>query len=76
MGGGDGDLAAQIADLRRRAAERGRGQISVTMFQVPPDPKVVEDIAAAGADRVLFGLQTVPAADTLRSLDMMAKLIR
>lgn len=75
MSEGDGNLADQIADLRRRAAERGRGYISVTMFQVPPDPEVVKGIAEAGADRVLFSLKTAPAADTLRSLDTMAELI-
>jgi probable F420-dependent oxidoreductase len=69
------DLAAQIADFRRRAEERGRGRIPVTLYQVPPDRKVVEEIAEAGADRLLFGLPTVPAADTLRAHDAMAGLI-
>lgn len=76
MSGRDGVLAAVIADFQQRAAQRGRGRIPVTMFQVPPDPEVVDAIAEAGADRVLFGLQTVAADDTLRSLDEMAKLIR
>jgi probable F420-dependent oxidoreductase len=69
------DIAHQIADFRRRAEERGRGHIPVTLYQVPPDRKVVEEIAGAGADRLLFGLPTVPVADTLRTLDAMADLI-
>lgn len=75
MDGGDANLADLIADFRRRAEEHGRGYIPVTMFQVPPDAGVVKRIAEAGADRVLFSLQTVPKADTLRTLDTMAQLM-
>jgi probable F420-dependent oxidoreductase len=73
---GEGALAGQITALRRRAADQGREYLPVTVFQAPPDPKVVEVIAEAGADRLLFGLQTVSAADTLHSLDAMAELSR
>ncbi|MGW3495202.1 LLM class F420-dependent oxidoreductase [Streptomyces sp. NPDC001020] len=74
MLGGETSLRQVIADFRRAAEERGRGYIPVTMYQVPPDRKVVESIAEAGADRILFTLPTVPEDDTLRSLDEMAGL--
>lgn len=72
---GETGLAGVIADFRRRAEEKGRGYLPVTAYQVPPDAAVVESIVAAGADRILFTLDTAPEADTLRNLDAMAKLI-
>ncbi|MEU7580008.1 hypothetical protein AB0B50_20695 [Streptomyces sp. NPDC041068] len=47
----------------------------MTVYQVPPNATVVESIVEAGADRILFALDTAPEAETLRGLDAMAKLI-
>ncbi|OEJ27970.1 LLM class F420-dependent oxidoreductase [Streptomyces agglomeratus] len=72
---GEGKLADQVTDFRRRAAERGRGYLPVTMYQVPAEPEALDAIMESGADRVLFTLPTAPVPETLRSLDTMVRLI-
>ncbi|PZH14815.1 LLM class F420-dependent oxidoreductase [Streptomyces sp. NTH33] len=71
---GESALGPVIADFRRRAQERGRKYIPVTAYQVLPDREAVASIVAAGVDRILFTLPTVPEEETLRSLDEMAAL--
>lgn len=66
-----GDLAEGIAGLRERAGRR----VPVTVFGAPARPQVIDELAAAGVDEVLFGLRTEPEADTLRRLDRIADLI-
>ncbi|WP_395111124.1 LLM class F420-dependent oxidoreductase [Actinomadura sp. SCN-SB] len=70
-GRGTGDLPAQIAELRERAGRR----VAVTVFGVPGKPETVEWLREAGADQILFNLETLPEADTLRSLDRLAGLL-
>ncbi|HEY8478426.1 MAG TPA: LLM class F420-dependent oxidoreductase [Spirillospora sp.] len=70
-GRGTGDLAERIAELRERA---GR-PLTVAVFDVPAKREVVEELEAAGADEILFGLPTAPADDTLRALDRFAELV-
>ena len=52
----DEDLAARIAELNARAADAGRRRIPVTMVGLSPDPAQIEQVAQAGADRVVFWL--------------------
>ena len=54
-------LAERIAELRRRGEEAGRGRIPVTHFGTPIDAAVVEELDAAGVDRVLFMLPSAGA---------------
>ena len=70
-GRGGGNLADQIADLRRMAEDvhRDPDDLEVTIYQAPADPAVLVDLAAAGVHRVLFGLPSVPDAPALESLD-------
>ncbi|WP_433326983.1 LLM class F420-dependent oxidoreductase [Spirillospora sp. CA-294931] len=70
-GRGTDELGAQIADLRERAGRR----LPVTLFSVPPKPAVIEELDAAGADRLLFNLPTEPEAATLERLDALARLL-
>jgi probable F420-dependent oxidoreductase len=65
-------LAERIADLRQRAEEAGRGRVPVTVFGVPPDPDVVDELAAAGVDRVLFMLPSAPPPDVRQAADAAA----
>ncbi len=70
-------LAERVPQLRRRAAAAGRDPdaISVSVYFCPPDRAVVADLAAAGVDRVVFLVPTVPEAEALPVLDEYARLI-
>jgi probable F420-dependent oxidoreductase len=65
-------LAERIADLRRRAAEAGRDYVPVTYFGAPAKPAVVERLAEAGVDRVLFMLPTGAPDEVERAADEAA----
>jgi probable F420-dependent oxidoreductase len=65
-------LAERVAELRRRGEEAGRGRIPVTHFGTPIDAGVVEELAEAGVDRVLFMLPSAGAADMERAADEAA----
>ncbi|MGH3329259.1 MAG: LLM class F420-dependent oxidoreductase [Streptomycetales bacterium] len=67
-------LREQIADVGRRARERGRDAPPVTVYGAPADQETVETYAALGVQRLLFFLPTLPADQTLHALDAMAGL--
>ena len=79
------EFGARVAELRRRAAEAGRGHLPVTIYGAASKPDALEAYAAAGVDRVLFELPDSVAAGeggadgrgtdaTLRELDRLAGL--
>ena len=69
------DLATRIAELQRRAAEAGRERIPVTYFGArDPDDAMVEKMAGAGVDRVLFMLPPLGADETLPRVERYAAL--
>src|SRR3954470_1751267 len=69
----EGDrLAERIAELRRRGEEAGRGRIPVTHFGTSIDAAVVEELASAGVDRVLFMLPSAERAELERAADEAA----
>ena len=55
--------------MRRRGEEAGRGRIPVTHFGTPIDAAVVEQLAEAGVDRVLFMLPSADRAEVERAAD-------
>jgi len=67
-------LAERIAELRRRGEEAGRGRIPVTHFGTPIDAAVVEELDAAGVDRVLFMLPSTGADEMERAADEAAAI--
>jgi probable F420-dependent oxidoreductase len=67
-------LAERIAELRRRGEEAGRGRIPVTAFGVPIDAGMVEQLADAGVDRVLFMLPSAERDEVERAADEAAAL--
>ena len=73
-GRGEGDLAEQIADLRRMAEDRHRDpdELEVTIYQAPAEPGALVDLAEAGVHRVLFGLPSVPESAAMESLESFA----
>jgi len=75
---GDDTILRGLADLRARAARRGRDMktLSVSVFGAKPDPAVLERYAAAGVDRVLYGLPSAGRDTVLPLLDQYARLVR
>ena len=67
-------LAGRITELRRRAADAGRGHLPVTVFGAEPDRAVLDAYEAAGVDRVLHGLPDAGEDEVLRDLDTLAAL--
>jgi probable F420-dependent oxidoreductase len=67
-------LAARMAELRERGEAAGRGRLPVTVYAVPPDEAVIEELAAAGADRILLQLPTMPRDESLLELDRLSLL--
>ena len=80
MDGAD-ELKRRAAALRERAADAGRGHISITLFGAIPEGGplpargVLESYAEAGADRSLFTLQYQSAGEALSILDAWAELV-
>ncbi|HYE92573.1 MAG TPA: LLM class F420-dependent oxidoreductase [Terriglobales bacterium] len=68
--------AEKIAELQRRAKEKGRGPIPVTAFMPKPDRAVLDGLEAAGCDRVVLGLPSDGADKVLGILDGYTKLMR
>ncbi|WP_369228605.1 LLM class F420-dependent oxidoreductase (plasmid) [Streptomyces sp. R39] len=68
-------IAKRISQLRTKAIEVGRGYIPVTVYGVPPDARVLNDLAEAGVDRALIQLPTAPYDDSIRQLDQFAELM-
>ncbi len=56
-------IVEHVAQLRRLAEGAGRdpASVEVTVFMAPPRPPVVEELRAAGVDRILFGVASKPA---------------
>ena len=67
-------LGERIAELRRRGEEAGRGRIPVTHFGTPIDAAVVDELAGAGVDRVLFMLPSGTADEVERAADAAAEI--
>jgi probable F420-dependent oxidoreductase len=70
------EFRRRVEALRQRAADTGRGRIPVTVFGVPPDKALLEEFAAAGADRCLLPLVRPTASQALAALDDWALLIQ
>jgi alkanesulfonate monooxygenase SsuD/methylene tetrahydromethanopterin reductase-like flavin-dependent oxidoreductase (luciferase family) len=86
------DLVAQVADLQRRAAEKGRGRIPVTLIgadqrgylgddelrtAAPLDERELEILAEGGIDHCVFFRDAgAPEPEALRYLDELATLTK
>jgi probable F420-dependent oxidoreductase len=68
------ELAQRIASLQRRAQERGRDRIPVTLFGALPESDYLEQFADAGVDRCLFTPSDTNADELLATLDRLAEL--
>jgi probable F420-dependent oxidoreductase len=68
------ELGKRAAELRRRAADAGRGPVPVTVFNAPPDNRLLDAFADAGIDRCLLLLPAGPESQMLAHLDEWAPL--
>lgn len=65
---------ATAAEVPAQLAEFSGNGLPVTVTPAPADPEVLDAYAEAGADRVTLRLETLPEAETLRTLDELAKV--
>lgn len=68
------ELSGRAAALRRRAADIGRGSIPITVFNTPPDGRLLDEFAAAGVDRCLLLLPAGTESQMVAQLDEWAPL--
>jgi probable F420-dependent oxidoreductase len=73
-----GDLAAGIADLRRRTEKAGRDPrlVTVSVFGGQPEEVALRRYEKAGAERVVFFLPTADRDVVLSALDRYAKALQ
>jgi probable F420-dependent oxidoreductase len=68
------ELSERAAALRRRAADAGRGPIPITVFNTPPDRRLLDALADADIDRCLLLLPAGTGSQMLAELDQWAPL--
>jgi len=64
----------RMAELAALAREAGRPPVPITTNATPRNPGKIEQLAAAGVTRCLFGLNAGPADEVLPRLDRLARL--
>ena len=71
------DFLGQVDDLRAEAKAAGRDPttLDITAFGAPAKPAVLEQYAAAGVTRAIFGLPPAAREDVLPVLDRYAALV-
>lgn len=62
----------EITRVREWLAEQGRDGVPFTVFAADTDERRLAGFAEAGVDEITLTLDTLPEADTLRSLDALA----
>ncbi|MBF6568498.1 MAG: LLM class F420-dependent oxidoreductase [Candidatus Binataceae bacterium] len=72
-----GDLAQEIASLRRLAAEAGRDPkaIEVSLYWIPPDYELVRKYRELDIERLIFHLPSVGEKETLSLLDKIRLIL-
>ena len=72
----DDEMAARIAELRRRAEESGRGEIPVTVAGMTPDPARIERLERAGVHRGIFWLPAAGRGEVEAAFERYANAAR
>lgn len=68
-------IVERIPELQRRAAERGRGPIPVTLMHVAPDVDLLRRYEAAGVARCVFSLPGGDAAEVRPVVERLASVV-
>jgi alkanesulfonate monooxygenase SsuD/methylene tetrahydromethanopterin reductase-like flavin-dependent oxidoreductase (luciferase family) len=63
---------AEIRRVREWLAEQGRDRVPFTVFAADTDESRLAGFTEAGVEEITLTLDTLPEADTLRSLDALA----
>ncbi|HMO53244.1 MAG TPA: LLM class F420-dependent oxidoreductase [Tepidiformaceae bacterium] len=66
-------LGEKIKELQQMAKDAGRGEIPVSVFGVPPSKEALENYAAMGVDRAIFGLRPEGAENVIPALKRYAE---
>jgi len=69
------EFGHRVANLQQRAADLGRDEVPVSMFDASSEPGAAEHYAAAGVDRCLFQLPDGDDVVVTRELDRLAASI-
>jgi probable F420-dependent oxidoreductase len=69
------EVADRMVELQRLADEGGRGSIPTTVYAVEQDRARVEELLAAGAERIVFNLRSRTDADARESVRELAAII-
>ena len=74
---GRDEIAARLPEFRRMAEDAGRdpASLEVSVFGARPERKLLDELAAAGVQRAIFGLPPEPADKVLPLLDRAAPLV-
>jgi alkanesulfonate monooxygenase SsuD/methylene tetrahydromethanopterin reductase-like flavin-dependent oxidoreductase (luciferase family) len=64
----------KLREVRTWLEDQGRTDVPFTIFGAGNDPARLEGFADAGVDRVALLLETMPEAETLAELDVLARL--
>ncbi len=69
-------LVDGVTEFQRLARDHGREDVSVTVYlSSDAKPADIARLTELGVERVLFGIDTAPRDETLRTLDELTKLI-
>lgn len=69
-----GTTADDVRSVRAWFAQQGRADLGTTVTEVPAEERLAANYLEAGVDRVLFHLDPLNEADTLRTLDLLTEL--
>lgn len=69
------ELNSRIRELGKRAADAGRPNLPVTLFNAYPHAAALERYRAMGVARAVFWLPTADRPTTLHTLDRLANLV-
>ncbi|GHH34436.1 LLM class F420-dependent oxidoreductase [Amycolatopsis oliviviridis] len=65
----------ELRRVRSWLADQGREDVRISVFGAPADPDLLRGLAGAGVDEVSLILPTLPEAETLAQLDVLAKTV-
>ena len=70
-------IEAGRREITRLVSEAGRdpASIEISAFHAPAEPKVIDDLAQAGADRVILELETAGRDEALEQLERYAEAV-
>ncbi len=75
-GRADTTIAERVPELARLAEEAGRSPIPISIFGVRPDRRAIDQWAALGVSRCIFGLPAAGPEEVLPRLKQCAEAMK